>query len=103
MRAMTSLLKEPAMNPAAPSPRKPMTPAQVRKLGLSEADEQLALDLAATETDYRRAAAKAEELRANRTQLTAVALDRGWTHARISELTGLTRGRVGQISMDRAS
>ncbi len=101
MGAMSSLLKEPDMSPAAPSPSKPLTPAQIRKLGLSEADELLALDLAASEAEYRRAAARAEELRASRTRLAQAALDRQWTHARISEITGLTRGRVGQIATGR--
>jgi hypothetical protein len=54
--------------------------------------------LRAAERNYRSAAKRAETLRAKRNGLVAVALLEGWTHARIAEATGLTRGRIGQIA-----
>jgi len=53
------------------------------------------------EARYQRASARAEGARAERNAAVRAALDAGWTHARIAEATGLTRGRVGQIAMNR--
>lgn len=36
-----------------------------------------------------------------RDKLVRQALKRGWSHARISEATGLTRSRVGQIAKEK--
>jgi hypothetical protein len=58
----------------------------------------LADALTDVEARYRTAAEHAEDLRAERNEAVRVALAAGWTHARIAEATGLTRGRVGQIS-----
>ena len=58
--------------------------------------ETVSLQLA--EGDYREAVRRTEELRQVRNELVAQALAEGWTHARISEATGLTRGRVGQLA-----
>jgi hypothetical protein len=57
-----------------------------------------AADLEHAELRYRKAAARAEEWRETRNRLVREALASGWTHARISEATGLSRGRVGQIA-----
>lgn len=53
--------------------------------------------LARAERDYREAAQRADELRASRNELVAQALREGWTHARIAEATGLSRGRISQL------
>lgn len=58
-----------------------MTRAELRKL----------------QRDYERAAAKVEVLRAARNDAIRQHIAEGWTHAAISEATGLSRGRVAQI------
>lgn len=61
--------------------------------------DRQSLELA--ERDYREAVERAEELRRVRSEIVAQALSEGWTHARIAEATGLTRGRIGQIAQAR--
>jgi DNA-binding NarL/FixJ family response regulator len=56
-----------------------------------------AQELRKAEARYKRASLRAEEAREERNRLVREALAEGWTHARIAEETGLTRGRVGQI------
>lgn len=56
-------------------------------------------ELRKAEARYQRAFRRAEEAREERNRLVRDALEAGWTHARIAEATGLTRGRVGQIAM----
>lgn len=51
---------------------------------------------------FERAFARSEAARAERDRLVGQALADGWTHARIAEATGLTRGRVGQMAQARA-
>ena len=51
------------------------------------------------ETQYKRASRRAEDMRGYRNKMIAQALVEGWTHARIAEATGMTRGRVGQIAL----
>lgn len=55
-------------------------------------------DLRRAEARYQRAFRRAEEAREARNAAVRSALAEGWTHARISEATGLTRGRIGQIA-----
>lgn len=55
-------------------------------------------ELRKAEARYQRAFARSEAAREARNSLVRAALDAGWTHARISEATGLTRGRIGQIA-----
>jgi transcriptional regulator with XRE-family HTH domain len=55
------------------------------------------------ELAYRSAAKRAETLRAKRNGLVTIALAEGWTHARIAEATGLTRGRVGQLAQSNSA
>lgn len=45
-----------------------------------------------------RAQKRAEDARLARDEAVRQALSEGWTHARISEATGLTRGRIGQLA-----
>lgn len=45
----------------------------------------------------RRATARAEQAQEARDEGIRRALGAGWTHARIAELTGLSRGRIGQV------
>jgi hypothetical protein len=54
--------------------------------------------LALAEQDYHEAVVRAEDLRLIRNDLIRLALAEGWTHAQIAEATGLTRGRIGQIT-----
>lgn len=56
-----------------------------------------------TEARYQRATRRSEQAREARNAAVREALSAGWTHARIAEATGLTRGRVGQIAMTRNS
>lgn len=55
-------------------------------------------ELKKAEARYRRASQRAEEAREARNATIRKALDEGWTHAKISEATGLTRGRINQIA-----
>jgi hypothetical protein len=59
-----------------------VSPQELREAQRASEDARLLAHLA----DQRRNAAVREALR------------EGWTHARIAEATGLTRGRVGQIA-----
>lgn len=55
-------------------------------------------ELRKAETRYQRAFARAEAERNARNDAIRKAIAAGWTHARIAEVTALTRGRVGQIA-----
>jgi hypothetical protein len=55
-------------------------------------------ELKKAEARYRRAFSRAEEAREARNAAVRAALAEGWTHQRISEATGLTRGRINQIA-----
>ena len=50
------------------------------------------------EARYQRAYGRSEQARDERNVLIREAVAEGWTHARVSEATGLTRARVGQIA-----
>lgn len=54
--------------------------------------------LAAAEADYRKARSAVDAKRQRRNELVKEAIAAGLTHTQIAELTGLTRGRVAQIS-----
>jgi hypothetical protein len=56
-------------------------------------------ELRKAEARYQRAFARSEELRLERNALILEALGAGWTHAKIAEATGMSRGRIGQIAM----
>jgi hypothetical protein len=58
-------------------------------------------ELRRREAAYAEAATQAHLRRAERNAAIREALAAGWTHARIAEATGLTRGRVGQIAQRR--
>lgn len=60
-----------------------MTPAELRR----------------AESRYKVAHARYEDARADRNRAVHAAIDAGMTHAQISEATGLTRSRVGQIAL----
>lgn len=55
-------------------------------------------ELKKAEAAYRAAFSRAEAKREARNAAVRAALAEGWTHARISEATGLTRGRINQIA-----
>jgi DNA-directed RNA polymerase specialized sigma24 family protein len=55
-------------------------------------------ELRKAEVRYQRASRRSEELRLERNAIVRQALVEGWTHARIAEATGLTRGRIGQMA-----
>lgn len=55
-------------------------------------------DLRKAQAALEAAFARAEALRASRDEMVTAALAAGWTHARIAEATGLTRGRIGQFA-----
>lgn len=55
-------------------------------------------ELRKAEARYQRAFARSEATREERNDLVRAALAAGWTHARIAEATGLTRGRINQIA-----
>jgi DNA-binding NarL/FixJ family response regulator len=60
-------------------------------------------DLRKAEARYQRAFRRSEEAREERNRLVVQALADGWTHARIAEATGLTRGRIGQLAITSPS
>lgn len=49
------------------------------------------------EVRYQRAFARSEEAREERNDLVRKMLAAGWTHAKVAEATGMSRGRVSQI------
>lgn len=55
-------------------------------------------ELQKAEASYRRASARAEQLRRERNALVLEAIAAGWAHAQIASATGMTRSRVGQIA-----
>lgn len=55
-------------------------------------------ELRKAEARYQRAYRRAEEAREARNAAIRAALAEGWTHARISDATGLSRGRIGQVA-----
>lgn len=55
-------------------------------------------ELRKADARYQRAFRRMEEAREDRNRRVGDALADGWTHARIAEATGLTRGRIGQLS-----
>lgn len=57
-----------------------------------------AAELQKAEARYQRADAQREHAREARNTTIRQALADGWTHAQISEATGLTRGRIGQLA-----
>jgi hypothetical protein len=60
-------------------------------------------ELRKVEARYQRASRLAEQAREARNAAVREALAEGWTHAKISEATGLTRGRVGQIAQTKGA
>lgn len=54
-------------------------------------------ELRKAEARYQRAFRRSEEAREARNALVCQALAAGWTHQKIADITGLTRGRVNQI------
>lgn len=50
------------------------------------------------ERAFKKAEASREQARARRNELVREALAAGWTHQEISDVTGLSRGRISQIA-----
>jgi hypothetical protein len=67
-----------------------------RKAVLRDALRSLSRDIRARQASVRK-------LEAKRNELVRQALANGWTHAKIAEATGLTRGRIGQLAKSRDS
>lgn len=57
-------------------------------------------ELRKAEAAYQAAVRRSEAKREARNAAVHQALSEGWTHARIAEATGLTRGRVGQLAKE---
>jgi hypothetical protein len=55
-------------------------------------------ELRKAESRFKRAYERMEHAREARNEAIRAALAEGWTHQRISEATGLTRGRINQIA-----
>lgn len=55
------------------------------------------------EAQYASALHTYETLRKRRNKLVREALNAGWTHAQISEATGLSRSRIGQIALTKGA
>jgi CRP-like cAMP-binding protein len=55
-------------------------------------------DIRKAEARYQRASRRAEEALKARDALIEQAIADRWSHARIAEASGLTRGRVGQLA-----
>jgi hypothetical protein len=61
-----------------------------------------AKELQDAEAAYRRAAHRYEQQRHARNTAVREALADGWTHAQVSDATGLTRSRIGQIALGKS-
>lgn len=55
-------------------------------------------ELRKAEARFQRASQRADTLRQARNESVRRALDAGWSHAAIARITGLSRGRIGQIA-----
>lgn len=55
-------------------------------------------ELRDAEARHQRASQHANEARIHRNAAIQAAMKAGWTHAQISQATGLTRGRIGQLA-----
>ena len=64
---------------------------------------ELRVELRRAEAAYQAAFRRTEERRVDRNALVQRAVAQGWTHERIATATGLTRARVGQIALAKAS
>lgn len=60
-----------------------------------------AAQLSKAEAAYQAALARSNGKRDERDALVREAIEEEWTHAKIAEATGLTRGRVNQIARGR--
>ncbi|MCL2419886.1 MAG: hypothetical protein FWD04_11380 [Conexibacteraceae bacterium] len=80
-----------------PTPARPRPGRPPRRVDAGELGEQLR-DNANQIAELR---AQLAALEAARLPLVHQALDRGWAHGQIAELTQLTTGRIGQISSAR--
>jgi CRP-like cAMP-binding protein len=58
-------------------------------------------ELRSLEAAYQAATRRSEHAREARNTGVRRAIAQGWTHARIADATGLTRGRIGQIAQRR--
>lgn len=58
-------------------------------------------ELRKTEAAYRAASRRSEQAREARNAAVLAAIDEGWSHAQVAQVTGLTRSRVGQIALTR--
>ncbi len=58
-----------------------------------------AAELRKAEARYQRSSRRSETEREARNAAVRQALAEGWTHARIAEATGMSRGRVGQLAL----
>lgn len=56
-----------------------------------------ARELRRAEATYQAATRRYEQAREARNALVRQALAEGWTHAKIADVTGLSRGRISQI------
>lgn len=54
-------------------------------------------DIRKAEARYQRAFRRCEQAREERNRLVREALAAGWTHKRIADAIGLTRGRINQL------
>lgn len=55
------------------------------------------------EAEFKAAYASAERSREKRNELVRGALAQGWTHQQISDVTGLSRGRISQIAKTKGA
>jgi hypothetical protein len=55
-------------------------------------------DLRNAQNEFAASEDETRELRLARNTAIQTALQAGWTHAQISQATGLTRGRIGQLA-----
>lgn len=62
-----------------------------------------AQQLQKAEAAHEVASRRYEQARERRNAAVREALAEGWTHARIAEATGLTRGRIGQIAQSKGN
>lgn len=60
--------------------------------------QKIQSELSAAEADYRKARSAVDEKRQRRNRLVKEAIAAGMTHTQIADATGLTRGRIAQIS-----
>jgi hypothetical protein len=80
-------------------PESPATRRRGRPIRTTDLDPDLARTLRDIATEIERKKGQIRQLEQERNALIARALDANWSHGQIASMSGVTRGRIGQIAL----